>query len=92
MELRKLHNEELNDLYCSPIYCPGDQIEKNEMGGACSTYDGEKRFILCFGGKPEGKRPFGKPRSRWKINIKIDLQEMGCVCMDWTKKAQYRDM
>ena len=71
MELRKLHNEELNDLYCSPIYCPGDQIEKNEMGGACSTYDGEKRFILCFGGKPEGKRPLGRPRHRWEDNIKI---------------------
>ena len=40
-ELRKLHNEELNDLYCSPNIVRGDKIEKNEMGGACGTYGEE---------------------------------------------------
>jgi len=47
---RKLHNEELNDLYFSK-YCSGDQIEKNEMGGACSVYGGEERCIQGFGGE-----------------------------------------
>ena len=39
-------------------------------------------------GKPEGKRPLGRPRLRWEDYIKIDLQEVGCVCMDWIDLAQ----
>ena len=46
---RKLHNEELNDLYCSPNNVGGDQVEKNEMGGACSAYGGKERCIQGFG-------------------------------------------
>jgi hypothetical protein len=42
-------------------------------------------------GKPEGKRPLGRYRRRWKDNIKIDLQEVGCGCMDWIELAQDRD-
>ena len=42
-------------------------------------------------GKPEGKRPLGKPRWRWEDNIKMDLQEVGCGSMDWIKLAQDRD-
>ena len=42
-------------------------------------------------GKPEGRRPLGKPRCRWKDNIRIDLQEMGCEIMDWIDLAQNRD-
>jgi len=42
-------------------------------------------------GKPEGKRPFGRPRSRWEDNIKMDLQEMGCGGMNWIELAQDRD-
>jgi len=42
-------------------------------------------------GKPEGKRPLGRPRHRWKDNIKMDLQEVGCECMDWIDLAQDRD-
>jgi len=42
-------------------------------------------------GKPEGKRPLGRPRHRWEDNIKIDLQEVGCGGMDWIELAQGRD-
>jgi len=42
-------------------------------------------------GKPEGKRPLGRPRRRWEDNIKIDLQEVGCGGMDWIELAQDRD-
>ena len=42
-------------------------------------------------GKPEGKRPLGRPRRRWEDNIKIDLQEVGCWGMDWIELAQDRD-
>jgi hypothetical protein len=42
-------------------------------------------------GKPEGKRPVGKPRRRWEDNIKMDLQEVGCRGLDWIELAQNRD-
>jgi hypothetical protein len=48
---RKLHNEELNNLYCSSKIFSGDQIDKTEMGGACSTYRVEDRYIQGFGGE-----------------------------------------
>ena len=42
-------------------------------------------------GKPEGKRPLGRPRRRWEDNIKMDLQRVGCGGMDWIELAQDRD-
>ena len=42
-------------------------------------------------GKPEGKRPLGRPRRRWEANNKMDLQELGCGGMDWIELAQNRD-
>ena len=42
-------------------------------------------------GKPEGKRPLGRPRRRWEDNIKMDLQEVGCRVMDWIELAQDRE-
>jgi hypothetical protein len=43
-------------------------------------------------GKPEGKRPLGRPRRRWEDNIKMDLQEVGGGCGDWMELAQDRDL
>jgi hypothetical protein len=57
------------------------------MGGACSTYR-EKLRIRGFVGKPEEKRPRGRPRHRWEDNIKIDLQEMGRGA--WTESSWLR--
>jgi len=42
-------------------------------------------------GKPEGKRPHGRPRRGWEDNIKMDLQEVGCGCMGWIELAEDRD-
>jgi hypothetical protein len=42
-------------------------------------------------GKPEGKRPLGRPRHRWEENVRMDLQEVGCGCEDWIGLAQDRD-
>jgi hypothetical protein len=53
------------------------------MGRACSAYGGSKGIYRVLVGKPEGKRPFGIPRSRWVDNIKMDLQEVGGGGMDW---------
>ena len=53
---------------------------------------GERRGIYrVLVGKPEGKRPLVRPRCRWEDNIKMDLQEVGCECMDWIDLAQDRD-
>jgi hypothetical protein len=58
------------------------------MGGACSAY-GESRFVYrVLVGKPEGKRPLGRPRHRWEDSIKMDLQDVGCGSMDWVELAQ----
>jgi hypothetical protein len=49
---------------------------------------------LCTGfwwGKPEGKRPLGRPRRRWEDNVRMDLKEVGCECEDWIGLAQDRD-
>ena len=59
------------------------------MGGACGAYGGGvHRFLL---GKPEGKRPLGRPRHRWEDNIKTDLQEVGGGWEDWMELARDRD-
>jgi hypothetical protein len=53
---------------------------------------GERRGVYrVLVGKSEGNRPFGRPRRRWNDNIKMDLQEVGCWCMDWFHLAQDRD-
>jgi len=61
------------------------------MDGSCSTYGGEA-YIRFLVGKPEGKRPLGRPRRRWEDNIKMDLQEVECGVMDWINLAQDRDI
>jgi hypothetical protein len=53
---------------------------------------GEKRNVYrILMGKPEGKRPLGRPRRRWEGNIRMDLREIGCGGMDWIDLAQDRD-
>jgi len=42
-------------------------------------------------GRPEGRRPLGRPRRRWEDNIKTDLRKVGCGCLDWMELAQDRD-
>jgi hypothetical protein len=61
------------------------------MGGTCST-NGEKRNAYgILMGKPEGKRPLGRPRRRWEDNMKMDLREIGWGDIDGTDLAQDRD-
>jgi len=60
------------------------------MGGSCSAYEGKRGVYRVLVGKPEGKRPLGRPRHRWK-DIKMDLQVVGCRGMDWIELAEDRD-
>jgi hypothetical protein len=61
------------------------------MGGACSTYGEIRGAYGVLVGKPEGKRPLGRPWGRWEDNIKMNLQEVGCGGMDWIELTQDRD-
>jgi hypothetical protein len=72
-------------------YRAGDKIEKIEMGGACSGYAEGRGVYRVLVGKPEGKRPLGRPRRRWEDNVRMELQEVGCGCEDWIGLAQDRD-
>ena len=61
------------------------------MGWACGAYGWGEGVYRVLVGKPEGRRPLGRPRRRWADNIRMDLQEVGCVYMDWIGPAQDRD-
>jgi hypothetical protein len=69
-----------------------DKIKKNEIGGACSVYRRGERCGQGFGGENLRKGyPLGRPRRRWEDNIRIDLWEVGCGCVDWMELAQDSD-
>jgi hypothetical protein len=90
-EWRKLHNEELNDLYSLPNIVRVVKSRRIRWAGHVERM-GERRGVhRVLVGKPEGKRPLGRPRRRWEDNIKRDLQEVGEDCGNWMERAQDRD-
>jgi len=90
-EWRTLRNEKLNDLYCSPNIVRVMKSRRMRWVGHVARM-GERRGVYrVLVGKPEGKRPLGRPRCRWEDNIKMDLQEVGCGGIDWIELAQDGD-
>jgi hypothetical protein len=90
-EWRRLHNEEINDLYCSPNIVRVIKWRRMRSAGHVARMGEEKGVYRVLVGKPEGKRPLGRPRRRWVDNIRMDLQAVGCGYMDWIGLAQDRD-
>jgi hypothetical protein len=90
-EWRKLHNEELRDLYSSPNIIR--IMKASRMGWAEHVARmGEKRNACrLLMEKPEGRRPIGRPIHRWLDNIRMDLVEMGWSDVDWIGLARDRN-
>ena len=88
---RRLHNEELNDLYPSPNIVRVIKSRGMRWAGHVARMGEERVVYRVLVGKLEGRRLLGRPRRRWVINIRMDLQEVGCGYMDWIGLAQDRD-
>ena len=90
-EWRKLHNEELSDLYSLPIIVRVVKSRRMRWAGHVARMGEGRGMHRVLVGKPEGKRPLGRPRRRWEDNIKMDLREVGGSCGDWMELTQDRD-
>ena len=87
----KLHNEELNDLYCSPNIVQVIKSRRMRWTGHVVSMGERKVVYRVLVGRPEGERPLGRSRRRWEDNIKIDLHEVECGGMDWIELSQDND-
>ena len=90
-EWRKLHNEELNDLYCSPNILWAMKSRRMRWAEHVARVEEGRDVHKVLVGKPEVKRPLGRPRRRWEDNIKMDFEEVGRGCGDWMEWAEDRD-
>jgi len=88
---RKLHNEELSDLYSLPNIVRVVKSRRMRWAGHVTRMGEGRGVYRVLGGKPEEKRPLGRPRRRWEDNIKMDLQEVEGGCEDWVELAEDRD-
>jgi hypothetical protein len=87
---RKLHNEELNDLYSSPSIIRNRKSRRMRWAGHVARMGEKRNLHMLLVGKPEGKRPLGRPRRRWIDNIKMDHLETGLSVVDLIGLAQDR--
>jgi hypothetical protein len=90
-EWRKLHNEELLDLYSSLSIIRIIKSRRMRWEGHVARIEEKRNTYRLLVGKPEGKRPLGRPRRRWVDNIRIDLGEVGWGDVDWIGLAKDRN-
>jgi hypothetical protein len=88
---RKFHNEELHSLCSSPITIRMIMSRMMTWVGHVAQMMEMRNAYRIMVGKPEGKKPLGRPRRRWLDNIKMDFREIGCGGTDCIHLAQYRD-
>jgi hypothetical protein len=86
-----LHNEELHDLYSSPSIIRIIKSRRMRLAGHVAQMGEKRNAYRLLVGKPEGKRPLGRPRRRWLDNIRMDLGEVGWGDVDWIGLAQDRN-
>ena len=90
-EWRKLYNGKFSDLYSLLNVVRVVKLRRMRWAGHVARMGEGRGVHRVVVGKPEGKRPLGRPRRRWEDNIKMDLQEVGGSCGDWMELAQDRD-
>jgi hypothetical protein len=88
---RKLHNEELSGLYSLPNIVRVVKSGRMRWAGHVALMGEGRDVHRVLMGKPEGKRPLGRPKRRWEDNIKMDLHEVGRSWGDWRELARDRD-
>jgi hypothetical protein len=88
---RKLHNEELHGLYSSPSIVRVITVRRMSWAGQVARIGEVRGAYNILVGRPEGRRPLGRPRRVWEDNIKIDLREIGFGDVDWIHWVQDRD-
>jgi hypothetical protein len=87
---RKLHNDELQSLYSSPYIVRVIKSRRIRWAGHVARMREGRGFYRVLVGRPEGKRPLGRPRRRWEDNIKMDLSEIRIDRANWIQLVQDR--
>jgi hypothetical protein len=90
-EWRKLHNEELNDLYSLPNIVRVVKSRRMRWAGSVARMEEDRGVHRVLVRKPAGKSPLGRPRRRWEDNINMNVQEVGEGRGDWMELAQDRE-
>jgi hypothetical protein len=88
---RKVHNEELRNLYSSPNIIRMIKSRRMRWAGHLAQMGKKRNVYRILVGKPEGKRPLGRPRCRCVDNIKMNLRKIGWDGMDWIDLAEDGD-
>jgi hypothetical protein len=90
-ERTKFDNEELRILYSSTNIIRQIKSRRMKWAGHVARMGGDSKVYRVLVGKPEGKRPFGRPKRGWEDRIRMDLGEIGCGSVDWIQLVQDRD-
>jgi hypothetical protein len=91
-EWRKLHNEELHNLYSYPDIIRQVTSRRMRWAEHVVRMGEERKVYKVLVEKPEGKTPLGRPRRRWEDGIRMDLREIGLGGVDWIRLSQDRDL
>jgi hypothetical protein len=86
----KVHNDELHNLYSSPNFVRVIKSRRMRWAGHVARMGERSGVYRVLVGRPEGKRPLGRPRRRWEDNIKMDLRDIGIDGANWIQLAQDR--
>jgi hypothetical protein len=90
-EWRKLHNEELYNMYTSPDIIRQVKLRRVRWAGYVACMGEERKVYKVLVGKPKGKRPLERPRRSWEYGFRINMREIGLGGVDWIRLAQDRD-